>query len=234
MPDLLVITPTRGRPRSLARLLDAVHSTALLDTHVIAAADNDDPCLGEYEQVMRDHAGPGDHLDVGARDSLTGWTNLIARNWAPVYPYLASLGDDMVPRTRGWDRALARAIQDMGGTGIAYPWDGIRTDIPEAPVMSSDIVRALGWMCNPDLQHFWIDDVWADLGHGAGCIRFCRAVVVEHVHPVTGRAPKDTTNDESNAKIPADREAYFRWRATRMADDIAKVRALREKAPQPA
>jgi hypothetical protein len=228
--DLLVITPTRGRPQSLARLLDAVHATGLLDTHVFAAVDNDDPCIGEYEQVLREHGGPADHMDAGMRDSLTGWTNVIAKNWAPAYPFLASLGDDMVPRTRGWDKALVRAIQDMGGTGFAYPWDGIRTDIPEAVVMSSDIVRALGWMCNPDLQHFWIDDTWADLGHGADCIRFLRAIVVEHIHPATGKIPKDRTNDEANEKIPADREAYFRWRATRMAEDVEKIRLLREKA----
>ena len=88
-------------------------------------------------------------LEVGPRNGLCGWTNEVAVRRAAEYPYLASLGDDMVPRTKGWDRALVRAITDMGGTGLAYPWDGTREDIPEAVVLSSDIVQALGWMCAP-------------------------------------------------------------------------------------
>ena len=68
-------------------------------------------------------------------------TNEVAVRRAGEYPFLASLGDDMVPRTPGWDRALIRGIERMGGTGIVYPWDGIREDIPEAVVLSSDIVR---------------------------------------------------------------------------------------------
>ena len=232
--DLLIIVPSRGRPGSIARLLDAVHATRKLDTHVHVAVDSDDPRLGEYEAVMKDHGGDGDRMDCGPRKSLTGWTNDIAVRWAGEYPFLASLGDDMVPRTPGWDRALTRAITDLGGTGFSYPHDGIRTDVPEAVVMSSDIVRALGWMANPALEHFWIDNTWADLGRGAGCIRHLRVVVVEHLHPDAGKAAGDGTYAESNKKIPADRAAYFRWRAERMAGDVKTILALREKALQPA
>ena len=56
----------------------------------------------------------------------------------------------IMSRTRpGWDKALIRAIVETGGTGFSYPWDGTREDIPEAVVVSSDIVAALGWMCLP-------------------------------------------------------------------------------------
>ena len=227
--DLLIVVPSRGRPANLGRLLDAVHATRQLDTHVHAGVDWDDPLLDEYETVMKEHGTPGrDRMDVGPRKGLAAWTNDIAARWAGEYPFLASFGDDHLPKTRGFDRALTRAITDMGGTGFAYPWDGIRTDIPEAIVMSSNIVQALGWMANPACKHFWIDDTWADLGNGAGCIAHLRAVVVEHVHPDVGKAAGDATYSESNQKIPEDREAYFTWRAERMAGDIATICALRE------
>lgn len=232
--DLLVIAPSRGRPRNVARLLDAVHATRRLATHVHIAVDSDDPCLDEYETVMRGHGDGDDRMDVGPRKNLTGWTNDIALRRAGEYPFLASFGDDHLPKTAGWDRALCAAIGDMGGTGFSYPWDGIRSDIPEGVVVSSDIVKALGWFANPACQHYWIDDTWADLGHGAGCIRHLRAVVVEHVHPDAGKAAGDKTYSDANEKIPLDRVAYFGWRADRMAGDIQVIRALREKAPQPA
>ena len=227
--DLLVIVPSRGRPQGIARLLDVVHATRKLNTHVHVGVDDDDPELDRYMDAMK-HGDQDDQIEVGPRKGLTAWTNEIAVRRAGEYRFLASFGDDMVPRTPGWDKALARAITDMGGTGFSYPFDGVRDDIPEA----SDIVRALGWMANPALQHFWIDNTWADLGRGAGCIRHLRVVVVEHLHPDAGKAAGDGTYAESNKKIPADRDAYFAWRAERMAGDVKTILALREKALQPA
>ena len=232
--DLLIITPTRGRPDNLKRLLETVHATARAATHVIAGVDDDDPELLAYHAVMDAHGGEGDLLRVAPRMGLVAWTNAIAADYVDSYSYLASLGDDHVPRTKGWDAALIRAIEDMGGTGFAYPWDGVREDIPEAVVMSSGIVAALGWMCLPELSHWYPDNVWADLGRGAGCLRHCRAVWVEHAHPVTGKAPGDKTYQESAVKIAEDKAAYQQWRAERMAADIAVVRELRERVPAPA
>ena len=229
MPDLLVIVPSRGRPRNAARLLSAVHETSKLETHVHVAVDDDDPELESYRQVMDEAGGTGDVLETGPRKGLAAWTNEIAARRAGEYPYLASFGDDMVPKTRYWDFFLTRAIEDFGGTGFSYPW-GIREDVPEAVVLSSNIVRELGWMCGPGLEHFFVDDVWADLGRGAGCLRHCRAVAVDHVHPRAGTAERDKTYTDASPKLDADRAAYQEWRRTRMADDIRTIIALRENS----
>ena len=226
--DLLVIVPSRGRPGNIARLLDAVHATRKLETHVHVMVDDDDPKLGEYQQVMERAAKDGDKLTVGLRKNLTDWTNEIAVPAAEEYPYLASLGDDHVPYTPGWDKALIRAIGQMGGTGFSYPWDNTREDIPEAVVMSSNIVRALGWMALPECSHWYIDTAWADLGRGIDALRHCRAVKVEHVWKA------DQTSKDSGEKLIADRDAYYLWRKQRMAVDIKTVAALREQALQPA
>jgi hypothetical protein len=115
-----------------------------------------------------------------------------------------------------------------------YPWDGVREDIPEAVVMSSDIVAALGWMCEPSLSHFYCDNVWADLGRGAGCLRHLRAIAVDHLSPVTGQVKADATNRDNGRSLDADRDAYWAWRRGRMAADIAVIVKLRERALQPA
>jgi hypothetical protein len=228
--DLLLIVPSRERPENIRRLLDAVHETSKLATHVHVAVDEDDPKLELYRLVMNKAAAPDDMLEIGTRKGLAAWTNKVAAVRAGQYPYLASFGDDHLPKTRYWDYYLTRAIEDLGGTGFSYPWDGQREDVPQAVVMSSDIVKALGWMCEPSLEHFYVDDVWADLGHGAGCIRHCRAVAVDHVHPGTGKAPADKTYAEANPKLETDREAYRTWRSARMANDVAKIIALRESS----
>jgi hypothetical protein len=232
--DLLVIVPSRGRPQNVARLLDSVRETRRIDTHVHVAVDEDDEKLPQYRAVMDKAGAAGDVLEAGPRKGLCAWTNEIAVRRAGEYPFLASFGDDHVPRTPGWDLALCRAITDMGGTGFAYPWDGTREDIPEACVMSSDIVAALGWMCMPSLAHWYPDQVWADLGRGAGCLRHCRAIAVDHVHPATGQARADATTRDNGRSLDADRDAYWAWRKGRMAADIKTILKLRERALQPA
>jgi hypothetical protein len=226
LPDLIVIVPSRGRPEGARRLLNAVHGTAKLETHVLVAVDDDDPELESYQQVTAESGGPGDVLETGPRKGLAAWTNEIAVREAGGYRFLASFGDDMVPKTMHWDHYLTRAIEDMGGVGYSYPWDGLREDIPEAVVVSSGIVQALGWMCEPSLSHWYVDNVWADLGWGAGCIRHCRAIAVDHVHPRAGKAERDKTYEDASPKLDADREAYQQWRRTRMAGDIEKITAL--------
>lgn len=198
------------------------------------AVDDDDPELERYRYVMKQAAGEGDELTAGPRKGLCAWTNQIAVPAAGEYPFLASLGDDMVPRTPGWDRALIRGIERMGGTGIVYPWDGVREDIPEAVVMSSDIVRALGWMCEPSLAHWYPDNVWADLGRGAGCLRHLRAIAVDHLNVAAGHGKPDATAVGNGRSLDADRDAYYAWRRDRMAADIAAIVKLRERALQPA
>jgi hypothetical protein len=229
MSDLLVIVPSRGRPKSIARMLDSVHETRMAGTHLHVCVDEDDPELASYGRVMEQAGQDGDVLETGPRKGLAAWTNVIAVRRAREYPYLASLGDDMVPRTLGWDKALIRGITDMGGTGFTYPWDGMREDIPEAVVLSSDIVIALGWMCGPT-SHWYVDDIWADLGRGAGCLRHLRVISVKHEWKA------DQTAKESGEKITADRDAYYRWRRepvtedgrSQMAVDIGKIIVLRE------
>lgn len=226
-PDLLVITPSRGRPKNIARLLDAIRETSRITTHLHVCVDDDDPELGNYRYVFDKAGRDGDVLESGPRKGLADWTNEIAVRRAGEYPFLASLGDDHVPRTPGWDKALARGIADMGGTGFTYPWDGTREDIPEAVVMSSDIVKELGWMCLPELRHWYVDNVWADLGHGTGRIRHQRAVAVDHVHPATGKAKADGTTRDNGKSLEKDRDAYYEWRRTRMTADIEKIILLR-------
>ena len=230
--DLLIIVPSRGRPQGIARLLDSVHETSRAKTHLHVAVDEDDEKLPQYEAVMARAAGEHDVLETGPRKGLCGSTNDVAVRRAGEYPYLASLGDDMVPRTPGWDAALIRGIQDLGGTGIVYPWDGTREDIPEAVVMSSDIVQALGWMCEPSLKHWYPDNVWADLGRGAGCLRHLRAIAVDHLNVAATPGRADATAIGNGRSLDADRDAYWLWRAERMAGDIAKVVTLRELRAQ--
>ncbi len=224
---LLVITPSRGRPASLRRLAEKCAATCEMDTTIAVGLDEDDPALDGYKDAKDwPRIGP---VFRGPRKSLTGWTNTIARLFLPDYDFFASVGDDHVPSTQGWDVKLTGAIQDMGGTGFAYGDDKIMgQDVPTAWVVSADIVRALNWICLPVCGHFCVDNAVRDLGEGADCLAYLPSVLMEHKHPAAGRAEWDQTYADTGGFSPQhpDFADYLRWQREQMTTDIATVRAL--------
>lgn len=219
MSDLEVLIPSRGRPGSVARVVRSYALTCRAATKIRFAFDDDDPRLAENIAAAAGHS-----YMTGPRDTLTGWTNKLAARHVRHAPALASFGDDHLPKTDGWDEKLLAALP--AGGGYAYPDDRRRDDIPEAVIISSPIVRALGWMSPPFVSHWYQDNVWADLGRAAGCLVYCPHVTVAHLHPnVTGQ-PGDQTNHDAARRYSADLAAYQKWRIrkTGFAADLATVR----------
>lgn len=227
--DLLVIVPSRGRPANVGRLVQALAQTMESRVELALGLDEDDPTLpGTYDAVAS--APFPVRLHTGRRNTWAGWTNDIAVPAAGSFRALCSLGDDHVPLTQGWDTRLIDAIDKAGGTGFAYANDllqGYR--LPTAVVVSSNIVRALGWLCQPSLRHYFADNVWMALGESAECIRYLPFVAIEHRHHArTGQF--DTTYLEASAHWQADRDAYRIWCHEQKAADVLKVKELWHKS----
>jgi hypothetical protein len=225
--DLMVLVPSRGRPQNVKRLVEACTRTCRAGTRLAFGFDDDDPAL--QASIM---AADGAEFSTAPRMGLAKWTNALSDQYLHV-PYLASLGDDMVPMTIGWDVMLLDAQHLIGG-GFTYPDDRRRHDIPEAVVIDTRIVKGLGWMCEPTISHWYTDNVWRDLGAGAGCLKFVPDALVVHKHPnVKGGDPPDATYSDAAAAYNTDLAAYQRWRLKRMAADTETVRRVREQAQHP-
>lgn len=223
MPDLLIITPTR-RPASAQRLINAVAATATGDTDLILAVDDDDPAA--YEELDGRFK-----LVRGPRMTCPQWSNKIAAERGAGYFALASLGDDHVPETPGWDGTLLGAIGELGGTGIVYGDDTLQHEaLPTAPVITANIVAALGWFFLPSAQHYYCDNVWKNLGEAAGCLAYVPEVVIRHTHYSFGTAPADVTYLEKQPFWHADEAAWRAWQREAMPADVEKIRKLREAA----
>lgn len=220
--DLLVIVPSRGRPENIARLWEAWQETATGRAHLLVAIDDDDPRLDDYYR----HAVPrGYRIGGSTRNGFAPRLNIEARWFAKHYRHLASWGDDHVPRTHGWDAALCDTLHDMG-TGYVYGNDLFQgPNIPTAWAQTSDIVRALGWMTPPALAHLYVDNAVYDLGHAIGAIRYLPEVIIEHLHPATGKVEWDqlTADANSGEAYETDRVAYEKWKADDLDTDAARI-----------
>ena len=226
MRDLLAIVPSRDRPADVAELIKTIRATARARTDLIVAFDDDDPQRGTYGR-LRDRTRKDRRImwATGPRKSLAGWTNRLAAAHAGRYRAVCSMGDDHRPRTDGWDVQLLAAALD--GTGLAYGDDLFqRENLPTAVVISSAVVAALGWVCQPSLRHYFVDNVWKDLG-----ALYVPGVVIEHLHYLaTGAAPDDTYRQAETVQ-QADQAAYARWLRDGLAADADTVRGLlREEA----
>lgn len=234
--DLAVIVPSRGRPEAAQALVDAFRDTCTADTVLLFAVDNDDERLPGYRGVVQFAEArnvKAGYLALESRtmvEALNSTAVRIVDEFAADPPFAVGfMGDDHCPRTRGWDAEYLSALRDLG-TGIVYGDDLLqRQNLPTQCAMTADIVRALGYMAPPALTHLYVDDFWKHLGLSADCLQYLPDVVVEHRHPIAGKAEWTEGHVRVNAPemYDKDRAAYQEYLHTRFHLDVAKVRELR-------
>jgi hypothetical protein len=228
MSDLVVIVPSRGRPHTVAEMAEAFERTWTADTRLTFALDADDPAYNAYvDEVLKFDSV---RKNTGASKSMVEALNRAATDY--LYPDVAEnpvaiafIGDDHRPRTKGWDRAYLDAL--AARPGIVYGNDLFQGErLPTQCAMSTQVVRALGHMAPPALTHLYVDNYWRDLGKAADCLTYLPDVIVEHVHPVAGKAQMDEGYRRVNAPAMYGRDsaAYQAYMIEHAARDIAAVR----------
>jgi hypothetical protein len=220
MPDVLILVPTRERPGNARRLVKAVADTAVLDTRIVFAVDDDDT---SYDGVSLAPAA----VLRGPRRDMPAWTNDLAAALADDCRFLASLGDDHVPVNRGWDALLVAALD--GRMGVAYGNDLHQgANWPTAAIIPSPVIIALGYMCPSVLGHLCADCFWKRLGQDLGCLEYLPEVVIEHRHPHAGKAPMDASYARSNSsgQTTADEAAYDRFLKEQWPDDLSRLKGV--------
>lgn len=214
MPDCLIIIPTRKRHERLGLLLDQIEATRQARTVVRVVLDADDPC-----EIRR--RGPWLEVVTCRRDWLTGKINRQAVRAASEFGAVGWLADDCWPETPGWDALLLDALERS--PGVAWPDSNRRPGFPEHQVISSGIIRALGWYFEPSLRHYCTDNVWEDLATITGCGHYVKDALVRHDHYEVTGGPRDQTYSDAEVNGRTDRELYIRWRSRRMASDAKTV-----------
>ena len=219
--ELLVIVPSRGRPQNAWDLVQSWNETTRDQNSQLAIVqDDDDPWYGIGDVDIQCYKAPAG--DPGFVAPLN-WAvkRLVAPGGAQVVGFI---GDDHRPRTEGWDARVNWALEEMG-SGIVYGDDLFQGErLPTAVFMTADIVMALGWMAPPCLSHMYADNFWLELGRELGCLRYLPDVVIEHLHPVVGKAPSDATYARTGVLMDTDHERYKSYMVNDFDADVARVR----------
>lgn len=198
IPRMLVIVPTRGRPENVARLEQAIKDTETSRADFLYVVDHDDPKAAEYTRL-----GLSRLIVLHDRLRLGGTLNWAARKYADLYDAIGFMGDDHLPRTEAWDLRVLQAL-DVGTGGltprVVYGDDLLQgANLPTAVFLHSRIVTALGYMVPPGMIHLYLDNFWKELGQALNGLVYLPEVVIEHMHPVAGKADWDDRYAEVNA-----------------------------------
>lgn len=219
---LLVMVPTRWRRQNCERLLKTFVDTTD-NADIVFITDPDD--ADSYEDM---DFGDALHAELNPRGSVVEKINHVAAEMHNAYDALMYIGDDHLFNTPHWDTIMMGKLEEMGGAGFLYGDDKRRNDIPEMVIISSNIVRALGHFMEPSMNHYYVDNVWADLGFRAGLLRYVPECVFEHLHyQVDKSVPHDQTYSYAESTWgQSDHEAWLKWRQVKMPWEISRLRRM--------
>ena len=173
--SLLVIVPTRKRPHLVEQFLDSFEKTTD-KAELLFVTDGDDDSYEDFD--WRGHG----NVVIDPRASVVEKLNKAAGNVIDDYDHIMHLGDDCIFVTEHWDTKMLDLLDSMGGSGWVYPNNKRRSDVPECWLVSTDVVKEMGWFLMPALNHYYVDNVIAEIGKRTSLIRFAKDVVIEHKH----------------------------------------------------
>ena len=212
----LVIIPARGRPDKAKTAFDALKDLSKISDFMIGLDDDDAHNYPELDGVIR---------EVNPRLKMNGTLNLLAIKYADKYETITFMGDDHLVRTEGWDEKLYETIKNRG-FGITYGNDLFQGEnLPTMVMMSTNIIKELGFMAPPKLIHLFMDNFWKVFGQVLGCLDYRGDVVIEHMHYMAGKSASDAQYLEVNSSDVSNHDAlaFKEYAETQLKDDAIKV-----------
>ena len=193
-PTFSLIVPTRGRPAQLRRLLDSVAAAADRPgrIEVVLVVDSDDSSSRDVThprlQIVTVASEPG--RTMGALNTA-GYA-------ASQGEYVMLLNDDVLVRTRGWDRIALRWLRRFpDGVALVHVNDTLMRDyLCTFPLISRRFCELAGGICPVDYRRYRIDDHIEDVFNMLSVLGVSRSVYLQDVifehdnavsHPTAGR-----------------------------------------------
>lgn len=220
---MIFIVPSRERPDNVRELIEVCERTRV-STRLFFAVNDDDPRIQEYHKILYNSPDWVSWLRVHATNMVEA-LNAVADRVAPNHDVVGFMGDDHRPRSAGWDTYLRQALERK--PGVAWGNDLIQgSNLPTHVAITAKIVARLHRMAPPTLTHLYVDNYWKALGEAVGTT-YLPGVIIEHMHPIAGKAEWDEGYKRVNdgGMYAADASAFTEWCANgSMDDDIRRAK----------
>lgn len=196
---MIVIVPSRNRPLNVADLIEAWKTTQAT-AQLFIAVNNDDESIESYHKLLYEDAPDNVRwLRVPNGSTMVSALNYVAPRCAAKQDIVGFMGDDHRPRTVGWDETVRRIMRDYGPS-VVYGDDRLQgANLPTHVFLPAEFVVRRRHMAPATLTHLYVDNYWLELGRRAGALHYAPEIVIEHMHPVAGKADWDEGYKRVNA-----------------------------------
>jgi hypothetical protein len=215
----LIVIPSRGRPHNVERAFNAIKQTSNISDLVFVLDEDDEQ---NYPRI------PGAFYEVLPRIKMNKSLNAIALKNIYTYKTITFMGDDHLTQTQNWDQVLYSPIQDRG-FGLSYGNDSLQGEaLPTAVMISTNIIKILGFMAPHDLLHLYMDYFWLDLGKELNAIDYFECVDITHIHYANTEGIYDRTYEEANSSftVNEDYAVYENYKQKYLLDDVSRIKKM--------
>ena len=180
----LIIIPSRNRVANVERVIEAIKQTSSISDIMIGLDEDNHELYPRFDGVIYE-------VNPQTEKRMNGTLNLLSTRYANMYESITFMGDDHLPRTKNWDEMLYRPIKEKG-YGVSYGNDLYQGEnLPTAVVMSTHIIRCLGFMSPPEQIHMFLDNFWKAVGTRLDALFYFDDIIVEHLHAYVGKSELD-------------------------------------------
>lgn len=216
---------TYGRPERALECFKSWKATQSGYTDFWLVVDENDPLKSEYGKGY-DHIY-GIITAPTMRRGMCDPSNYAAKFLSKDYLAIQFMADDFLYRTPGWDVKFLKQYYAKHRKIIWYGNDLLQgQNLPTSYIISSDIVLALGYICNPIFDHLYIDNWVKKLGEETGILVYDDSVIIEHMHPGAYKAQWDNNYLEVQKCEGHDRNQYQIWLSEGMEKEIALLKEI--------
>lgn len=223
LPTIEVLVPTRGRPTRAMHMADSWDRTReSAFTGLTLVLDENDKSYAEYRNLSAGRPWVASAFGTG---TMVERTNLAARELrADIFGWAA---DDNFFVTPGWDTKVRKAFERPGITTVNTNDLLVGDEKGGVYFVRKQAIRKLGWFLPPFLEHLYVDYAITEMAKKAGTYKYLDDVVIEHLHPYSGKAQWDDLYRSVNnsGQDDRDRAAYYEWwNSERGANDTEVLR----------
>ena len=224
-----ILCPSRGRPNDLERLIKSVANTATESgrVEILVYVDDDDPEKFNYVMAHKNLAtdpavGQLLNVDLLIDEPLTTplLNNILADRAQGNILMIAN--DDQVFVDKNWDVRIDEEAAKFPDDIYCMWFDEGRyhEKICTFPILSRKWVDTLGYI-EPFLFEHFNCDLWTwQIGQMIGRLNYIPDILVEHLHPDTGKSEADETTERNlkGGRPERDKTIFAKFERYRVLD----------------
>tara|TARA_R110001583_G_scaffold187345_2_gene348628 strand:- start:8457 stop:9173 length:717 start_codon:yes stop_codon:yes gene_type:complete len=229
MSSIAILLPTRNRPELLKRFWKSIVDTADDASSVfmyLYIDDDDTVSVSAAEDLMSESDNV--FYFVGPRIVHSDMSNVLFRE-TQGEDIIFLGGDDLIMKTQGWDTIVKSKFDEVDDKiALVYGKDGGESQHPVEfathPIIHRKWGEILGYV-NPPYFSCDYADTWSnDLADAVGR-KYMLPIFHEHMHFTMGKAPFDSTYQESRFRFQQDNVPnLYRTLESKRQEDIQKLK----------